>query len=264
MFCSSEVFFHRVSMWRFVNKRSSSSVDLDSSSLDDVRAERAAMALSVGLSWPPVKRRRSAGRHSWWQHWERALQDTLHHHELPHGVRLQRPGWWQPGDAIARPLAHEEIANVSTPAAPAAPGAALVEEEPSGSGTKRRKEQQHANTHRLFIKLCWLLSTCGVSADRVVNIEETSCRLLPAPQIWVGPPRRQTSPAAGQHAGGHDIHGRLQHVAPWICRCRSCTRARQTPSCPSSPGQSTLITSRQRTAGPRRRRSCSSRPHWTT
>ena len=62
---------------------------------DDVRAERAAMALSVGLSWPPVKRRRSARRHSWWQHWERALQDTLHHHELPHGVRLQRPGWWQ-------------------------------------------------------------------------------------------------------------------------------------------------------------------------
>ena len=35
-------------MQRFVSKRSSSSVDLDSSSLDDVRAERAAIARSVG------------------------------------------------------------------------------------------------------------------------------------------------------------------------------------------------------------------------
>ena len=34
-------------MDRFVSKRSSSSVDLDSASLDDVRAERAAIALSV-------------------------------------------------------------------------------------------------------------------------------------------------------------------------------------------------------------------------
>ena len=41
------------SMDRFVSKRSSSSVDLDSSSSDEVRAERAAIALSVGLSWPP-------------------------------------------------------------------------------------------------------------------------------------------------------------------------------------------------------------------
>ena len=40
-------------MYRFVSKRSSSSVDLDSASLDDVRAERAAIALFVGLSWPP-------------------------------------------------------------------------------------------------------------------------------------------------------------------------------------------------------------------
>ena len=69
-----------------------------------------------------------------------ALQEhILHHHELPHGVRLQRLGWWQPGDAIARPLSHEEIAHVSTPAAPAAPATALVEDEPTGSGTKRRK-----------------------------------------------------------------------------------------------------------------------------
>ena len=127
-------------MQRIISKRSSSSVDLDSSSLEDVRTERAAISLSEGLSWPPAKRRRSAGRPTWRQLWERALQEhILHHHELPHGVRLQRLGWWQPGDANARPLTHEEIAHVSTRAAPAAPTAALVEDEPSGSGTKRRK-----------------------------------------------------------------------------------------------------------------------------
>ena len=49
VFSPIEVF----AMDRFVSKRSSSSVDLDASSLDDVRAERAAIALSVGLSWPP-------------------------------------------------------------------------------------------------------------------------------------------------------------------------------------------------------------------
>ena len=42
--------------------------------------------------------------------------------------------------------------------------------------------QPHANTHRLFIKLCWLMSTHAVSADCVVNIDETSCRLLPVHQ----------------------------------------------------------------------------------
>ena len=110
------------------------------SSRDDVRTERAAIALSVGRSWPPHKRRRSAGRPSWQQLLERALQEhILHHHELPLGVRSQQPGWWQPGDAIACLFTHEEIAHVSTPAAPAAPAAAVVEDEPSGSGTKRRK-----------------------------------------------------------------------------------------------------------------------------
>ena len=107
MFFYSEVF----AMDRFVSKRSSSSLNLDSSSLDDVRTERAAIALSVGLSWPPVKRRRSAGRPSWQQLWERALQHhTLEHHDLPHGVRLQRPAWWRPGEAIDQPLTHEELA----------------------------------------------------------------------------------------------------------------------------------------------------------
>ena len=285
-------------MDRFVSKRPSSSVDLDASSLDNVRTERAAIALSVGLSWPPVKRRRSVGRPSWQQLWERARQDhTLKHHELPHGVRLQRLAWWRPGEATDRPLTHEELAHTKTPrAAPATPAAALVEDEPSGSGSKRRKvhvdpmvcdcfldmldqwrtmgEQrslcevrrlcpgmfdgikpntpyrgkrsapraaplgrrcllspadmtrlsehimrvtdvlclsavtvkglvhewldseelkelhspalQEANTHRLFIKLCWLMDKHAVSADRVVNIDETSCRLLPVHQIGWG------------------------------------------------------------------------------
>ena len=123
-------------MDRFVSKRSSASLNLDASSLDDVRAERAAFALSVGLSWPPVMRRRSVGRPSWQQLWERALQDhILEHHELPHGVRLQRSAWWRPGEAIDRPLTHEELAHTKTPCA----AAALVEDEPSGSASKRRK-----------------------------------------------------------------------------------------------------------------------------
>ena len=43
-------------------------------------------------------------------------------------------------------------------------------------------EQQEANTHRFFIKLCWLMDKHAVGADRVVNIDETSCRLLPVHQ----------------------------------------------------------------------------------
>ena len=76
-------------------------------------------------------------------------------------------------------------------------------------------EPRHVHTHRLFIKLCWLMSTHVVSADRVVNIDETSYRLLPVhPSDRVGPPRRETSSDAGQHEGGHDNHGRLQR-GPW-------------------------------------------------
>ena len=143
----SEVFFRCLLMHRFVSKRSSSSVDLASSSaassLDDVRTEEAAIALSVGLSWPPVNRQRSA--RSIWQHlWECLLQEhVFHHHELPHGVRLQRPSLWRPGETTARPLTHEEVAFTSTPcaalAALATPAAALVEDEPSGSSSKRHK-----------------------------------------------------------------------------------------------------------------------------
>ena len=354
-------------MDRFVSKRSSSSVDLDASSLDDVRAERAAIALSVGLSWPPDRyTKQTRGRPSRQQLWERALQDhILEHHELPHGVRLQRPAWWRPGEAIDRPLTHEELAHTKTPraapAAPATPAAALVEDEPSCSASKRRKihvnpiardwfldmldqwkterhwghaavlvrgpapvplecstgstrtlpiagsgarhEQrrlageaccrpadttrlsehimkvtdvlclsavtihglvlewlhaerldvqpgyewvrrllhgmrpelqkarqvlegapqplplQEANTHRLFIKLCWLMDKHAVSADRVVNIDETSCRLFPVQQVGWGRrgvkqaqlrPRHSDEPPTAKHVrvlpevDGHD------------------------------------------------------------
>ena len=127
-------------MQRFVSKRSSSSVDLASSS-PDVRTERAA-TLSVGLHWPPVKRQRSAGRPSWQHHRERALQEhILHHRELAHSIRLRWPGWWPAGETITRLLTHEGIAHTSTPCAalPATPAAALVEDEASGSTAERRK-----------------------------------------------------------------------------------------------------------------------------
>ena len=44
---------------------------------------------------------------------------------------------------------------------------------------------QEANKHQLF-KLCWLMDKDAVSTDRVVNIDETSCRLLPVHQIGWG------------------------------------------------------------------------------
>ena len=158
-------------MQRFVSMRSSSSVDLDSSSLDDVRTERAAIALSVGLSWPPFKRRRSAGRPSWQQLWERALQEhILHHHELPHGVRLQWPDWW------ALPLAHEEIADVKllVPLPPSTPAAALVEES-SGSTAKRRKVQVDPIVRDWFLDMLdqwkterrWGIQRCLCEVQRV-------------------------------------------------------------------------------------------------
>ena len=45
---------------------------------------------------------------------------------------------------------------------------------------------QEVSTLRLFIKLCWLTDKHAVSADRVVNIDETSCRLLLVNQIGWG------------------------------------------------------------------------------
>ena len=86
-------------------------------------------------------------------------------------------------------------------------------------------EQQHANTHRLFIKLCWLMNTHAVSANRVVNIDETPCRLLLGASDRVGPPRRQVSSAAGQHEGGHDTQGRLPN-GPWPAGYAGADRSR--------------------------------------
>ena len=60
----------------------------------------------------------------------------------------------------------------------APPGVTWVKQLLRGMRSSRQvhsPEQQHANTHRLFIKLCWLMDKHAVSADRVVNIDETSC-----------------------------------------------------------------------------------------
>ena len=258
-------------MQRFVSKRSSSSVDLYSSSSNDVRTVRGAIALSVGLSWPPVKRWRSAGRPSWQQLWECTLQEhILHHLELPHcpltaaGLvatrRDHRPpahvdpivrDWfldvmdrwrtvrrWGMQQCLAEvrrlcPRMFEGIAPAEaslgrrTLLLPAdmtrlsehitwvkqlLRGMRLSWKKPARCVKELHSpEQQHANTHRLFIKLCWLMDKHAVSADRV---DETSCRLVLVHQIGWGPPRRQTSSAAGHHEGGRDTHGRLQH-GPW-------------------------------------------------
>ena len=125
---------------------------------------------------------------------------------------------------------------------------------------------KHANTHRLFVKLCWLMDTARC---RRRPRREHRRNLVPPPPgapDGVGPQRGQASPAAGQHKGGHDIHGRLSAwtVARWTCWCRSYTPARQPPSCPRSPGQRAPATSSQKTAGQRRPRSCSSWPLSTT
>ena len=226
VFSPAEVF----AMDRFVSKRSSSSVDLDASSLDDVRAERAAIALSVGLSWPPDRyTKQTRGRPSRQQLWERALQDhILEHHELPHGVRLQRPVWWRPREAIDRPLTHEELAHTKTPrAAPATPPAAPVEDEPSGSASKRRKI--HVDPHRP--------------------------RLVP----------RHAGPVEDRAALGHAavLAGGPAPLPGNVRRDRQ-EHALSLPSCLSSLGRSAPTTSHRRMAGPRRRRSCSSWPHWTT
>ena len=97
-------------MKRFMSSRSSSQQELQP--VEDLRAERAAIALSVGLSWPPDRYTKTPrGRPSRQHLWERALQDhIMNRHELPQGISLQRPAWWRPGEAIDRPLTHEELA----------------------------------------------------------------------------------------------------------------------------------------------------------
>ena len=86
--------------------------------------------------------------------------------------------------------------------------------------------------------------THAVSADRVVNVDETSCRLLLVHQIGWG--RRGVKQAQLQgNTREATTFMFASSIGPWHfghAGCRSCTRARQTPSCRSSPGRSTLIT----------------------
>ena len=102
------LFFHfispiqkSVSFKSFSSSRSSSQQELQP--VEDLRAERAAIALSVGLSWPPDRYTKTPrGRPSRQQLWERALQDhIMNRHELPQGISLQRPAWWRPGEEIS-------------------------------------------------------------------------------------------------------------------------------------------------------------------
>ena len=147
-----EVFFHCLSMQRFVSSRRSSSADLASSSLDEVRPERAAIVLSVGLSWPPDRRRRSAGRppagSSSGNLLCRSTSSTAMRSRMASAYCVRADGNQE--RPSARPVSHEDIAHVSTPcAALAAPAAALVEDKTSGSGTKRLKNPRRPHRARL-------------------------------------------------------------------------------------------------------------------
>ena len=87
---------------------------------DDVRTERVAIPLSVALSWPPLKRQRSAGRPTFQEAWERAVQQhILQFHELPDGAYLTRVAWWRPGQSVVRPLTADAISRASGHALPA-------------------------------------------------------------------------------------------------------------------------------------------------
>ena len=117
-----------------------------SSSLDDVRTERAAIALSVGLSWPPAKRQRSAGRSTFQEAWERAVHEhILQFHELPDRA-CHRAAWWRPGQPIVRPLTADVIGSVSTLSA-----AVCVAFAPSTSDAKRRKVHVNAVMRDWFL-----------------------------------------------------------------------------------------------------------------
>ena len=74
-------------------------------------------------------------------------------------------------------------------------------------------------------------------------------------------PWREASSAAGQHKGGHDIQGRLQQ-GPWLAGHVGADRARgQDRRRLAGAALTGAHSSRQKTAGQRRRRSCTP---WTT
>ena len=69
-------------------------------------------------------------------------------------------------------------------------------------------EQQRANTHRLFIKLCWQnWRQRRPRREHRTGPPAASCQC----RRWGGPVATQTSPAAGQHERSHDSHICLQH-----------------------------------------------------
>ena len=184
------------------------SVDLDSSSLDDVRAERAeraAIALSVGLSWPSDRRRRSRRHPSLQQLWERALQEhILHHRELPRGVRL-RLDWWQLGDAIARPLTHEGIAHTSTPCAPRVQPLHSLKTSPAAARQNVAKSRPTTFVRDLFCSSS-SLATGGQNGNGAYHgawVRSGAC----APGCSTG--STGTLPTAGNGARQHRMAGKV-------------------------------------------------------
>ena len=120
MFCSSKVYFHCLSMQRFVSKRSSSSVDLDSSSRRR-RAGRAGRHRPV--CWSELATSQTAAVGGTLQLAAavgtvlfRSTSSTTMSSRMVSAYSGRAGG--NPGDTIdPRPLTHEEIAHVSTPCA---------------------------------------------------------------------------------------------------------------------------------------------------
>ena len=293
---------------------------------------------------------------------EHALQKhILHYHELPHSGRLQRLGWWRPGETIVRPLTHEEIVHTSrcrltqplhslktSPAAarrnaaksapscatgsstcPSSRGqsgdacarsrasalgcptgskgtlptagngarheqhhresllsrtdmrrlsdhimrvidvlclSAVTIRERLGAWMARRRvtrrykkpakcmkklrslEQQHANTHRLFVKQCCLMDQHAVNADRLKLVHQIGWGRRGVKQAQLQGNTREATTftvAFSMDRGPLDMLVQIVHAN-------------------KASGQSIFMTLRQRTAGPPRGRSCSSRPPGTT
>ena len=71
--------------------------------------------------------------------------------------------------------------------------------------------EQHTNTHRQFMKLCWLMDKHALSCRTRDQHRRDVIPSLASADDRVVPSRRQTSPVADQHNSAHDIHSRLQH-----------------------------------------------------
>ena len=115
-----------------------------------------------------------------------------------------------------------------------------------------------------FIKLCWLTDryvSAQSASSTSTRLRAASCRCIRSGGAAAAP--KEPSCRATQRRPRHSRSPSAWTVARWTCWCRSFTRARQTPFCPSSPVQNALITSRRRAAGQRRPPSCSSRPPLT-